>query len=405
MEAKGPLEGIKVLDFCWAAIGPITTRFLADWGATVLKVESENWPDALRTSGPFKDGKPGLERSGFYALYNCNKYSLGLNLAHPKSKAIIWKLIEWADLVTDNFSAGVMDKWGFTYEKMRRVKPDIIVFRSSNQGQTGPHARDGGFGSHVLALTGLGHISGWQDRLPSHVSMGYVDILGGLMGICAVIAALDYRRRTGKGQYIDHSQLESVSQFLTPVTLEWTANGRDTVRAGNRSENAAPHGAYPCRGADSWCTIAVFTDEEWERFCQCLGDPQWAKKPQFATVLGRKQHEDELDELIGEWTKRLWAEEVAATLQAAGVAAGMVETGSDLVKDKQLAHRGHHVMLEHPEIGAHHIPNWSFRPSEIRPLYRASFPTKGQHTEFVCKEILQMSDEEFVELLNEGVLE
>ena len=405
MEGKRPLEEIKVLDFCWAVIGPIGTRCLADWGATVIKIESESWPDPSKTAGPFKDNKPALNRSGLFALYNCNKYSFSLNQTHPRSKDIIWKLIEWADVIAENFSAGVMDKMGFSYDEIRKVNPDIIVMRSSNQGQTGPHAHDGGFGSHVLALTGLGDISGWPDRLPSHVSMGYVDIVAGLIGTCMLLAALDYRKRTGKGQYIDLSQLESMIHCMSPLILDYTANRREPIRKGNSCDYAAPHGAYPCLGEDCWCVITIFNDEEWERFCHCIGDPPWSKDPRFADLLSRKKNEDELDTLIGEWTRTKVAEEVMVLLQAAGVPAGVVLDGAGLVNDKQLAHRGHHVAVESSEIGSHHIPNWGFRLSKTPFVCRSASPHIGEHNEFICKNILKMSDEEFIQLLIDGTFQ
>ncbi len=400
-----PLEGIKVLDFCWAAVGPISTRLLADYGATVIKVESANWPDTLRTGAPFKDSKPGLDRSGFFALYSTNKYSLSLNLNHARSKDLVWKLMGWADVVAENFGAGTMGRRGFGYQEIVKVNPEVIMISSSNQGQTGPHARDGGFGSHVLALSGLGYISGWPDRLPSHVSIGYVDVLGGFTAIIALLAALDYRRRTGQGQYIDMSQLESVIPLLAPLILDWTANGRDAVRAGNRCSYAAPHGAYPCRGDDTWCTIAVFTEEEWQTFCRCIGSPQWTEDTKFATLLGRKKNEDELDRLVSGWTRGRTEEEVMATLQAAGVPAGKVLSGEGMINDPQLKHRGHHVEVDGMEIGPHHVPNWGFRLPGTPGSHRSGAPSIGQHTEYVCREILGMSDEEFVELLVEGVFE
>ena len=402
---RGPLDGIKVLDFCWAAVGPISTRLLADFGATVVKLESAEWPDALRTAAPFRDGRPGLDRSGMFALYSCNKYSLALNLEHPRSKDLVWKLVEWADIVAENFGAGTMDRRGFGYDELKKVKPDIIMIRSSNQGQTGPHARDGGFGSHVLALSGLGYASGWPDRLPSHVSIGYVDVLGGFAAIMAVLAALDYRRRTGRGQCIDMSQLESVIPLMEPLVLDWTANGRDFTRSGNRVPNAAPHGAYPCRGDDSWCVIAVFSDGEWQALRSCMGDPQWAAESRFDTLLGRKQNEDELDRLVAQWTSTQSADEVMAALQAFGVPSGTIRNGEGLINDPQLGHRGHHVKLESPDLGVHHVPNWGFRPSDTPAAYREAAPNIGQHSEIVCTGILGMSDEEFVELLADGAFE
>lgn len=405
MPSDKALEGVKVADFCWALAGPAATRCLADFGATVIRIESRVRPDLQRTSPPFKDGKPGLDRSAFYALYNCNKYSMALNLAKPKGRDVAKRLITWADVVCENFGPGVMDKWGLGYTDVRQIKPDIVMLSSSNQGQTGPHGHHRGYATQQLALAGIGATTGWPDRLPSQIPMGFGDIAAAMVSVIAVISALDYRRRTGRGQYIDLSQLETTIHLIAPLVLDYSVNGREFTRKGNRCDCTAPHGVYPCLGDDSWCAIAVFTDEEWQNFCHCLGDPDWMREPRFATLLGRKENEEELDSLVSQWTRVQPAESVMTLLQSAGVPAGVVRNPAELLDDPQLGFRGHFWQFDGPEIGLHHVPNWGFRLSQTPVQARAPFPRLGEHTAFVCTEILGMADEEFARLVSQGVFE
>ncbi|MFC1978246.1 CoA transferase, partial [Chloroflexota bacterium] len=397
------LKGIKVADFTWLIAGTRTSKALADYGAEVIKIESSTRPDPSRPLGPFKDGIPGLNR-GNANQWNTSKLSVALNLAHPRGVEVAKRLVAWADVVVENFAGGTMKRMGLGYEELKKVKPDIIMLSACMQGQTGPHANHPGLGAHLTALSGFCHITGWPDREPPDLGV-YTDFIVPRFNTLAILAALDYRRRTGRGQYLDMSQYESSIHFMAPLILDYVVNQRVAVRMGNRSDYAAPHGAYRCRGGDRWCAIAVFTDEEWGSFGKIVGNPAWTNDLKFATLLARKRNEDELDRLVEEWTIDYSAEEVMSMMQAAGVAAGVVETGEDLLEhDPQLRHRHFFWELDHPEIGKYRAAGPAFvlskSPREVR---RA--PLLGEHSEYVLKELLGTSDEEIAELVIEGVLE
>lgn len=401
---RGALAGVKVADFTWALAGPWTTTYLASHGATVVRVESGKRPCVLRTMAPYKDKRPGLDRSACFAYYNSNKYSISLNMSHPKGLELAKKLVAWADIVGENFTPGTMERWGLGYEDLKKINPDIIMFRSSNQGQTGPHAMQPGFGMQLLGLAGFPQFTGWADRDPDTLAIAYTDVISPRFTVAALMAALDYRDRTGKGQVLDVAQLEAGLHFLAPAIMEYTVNGRETPRAGNRCPCAAPHGTYPCKGDDRWCAIAVFTDEEWQAFSRVVARP-WTQEPGFATLLGRKQNEDELDRLVGEWTVQFTAEEVMRLMQDAGVAAGVVESTADLLQDAQLKARNHFWVLHHRELGAFSHLGQAFKLSETPADPRMPAPCLGEHTEYVCTKILGMPDEEFIGLMADGVFE
>jgi crotonobetainyl-CoA:carnitine CoA-transferase CaiB-like acyl-CoA transferase len=400
---KKPLEGIKVVDFCWLIAGTRTSKALADYGAEVIKIESSTRPDPSRPLGPFKDGIPGLNR-GNANQWNTSKLSVALNFTHPKGVEAAKKLVAWADVVVENFAGGVMDRLGLGYKELKKIKPDIIMLSSCMQGQTGPHADHPGLGAHLTALAGFCHITGWPDREPPNLGV-YTDFIVPRFNAAAILAALDYRRRTGRGQYLDMSQYESSVHFMAPLVMDYAINQRVAMRMGNRSDSAAPHGAYRCRGEDRWCAIAVFTDEEWRSFNEAIGNPAWTNDLKFATLPARKENEDELDRLVEEWTINHSPEEVMSLMQATGVAAGVVETGEDLLEhDAQLRHRHFFWELNHPEIGKYRTAGPAFKlsksPREVR-----SAPLLGEHSEYVFKEILGMSDDEIVEMVMEGVVE
>ncbi len=401
---KRVFAGVKVADFTWTLAGPMITKNLADYGATVVRIESAKRPDILRVTPPFKNGKVGLDRSGFFAYYNPNKYSLSLNLNHPKGIEVAKRLVLWADVVAENFTTGVMEKWGLGYEDLKRLKPEIIMVRTCNQGQTGPAARQPGMGTHLSGLAGFAHLTGWPDRPPMSLPIAYTDYIGPAFATATLIAALDYRRRTGKGQLLDVSQLEAGLQFLMPVLLDQIVNNRESSRMGNSCPYAAPHGAYRCQGDDRWCVIAVFTDQEWEAFCEVIGSPSWAKSPELATAKSRKDHEHELNRLVEEWTINHTAEEVTAVMQAAGVSAGVVKSPEDIYQDPQLRQRNFFWTIEHKEMGAvSHLGQASIL-SETPAEPRMPAPCLGEHTEFVCKQLLGMRDEEFAELRREEAI-
>jgi len=396
-------NGLKVLEFAWVVAGPFLSSYFARHGATVVKVESPTQPDMMRLAAPYKDGVPGLNRSGAYAFINVNKYHMTLNLNHPKGLELARKLVAWADIVSENFTPGRMEQWGLGYEDLKKIKPDIILIRSSNQGQTGPQAARRGFGILLTSQAGFNAITGWQDRGPSSSYFGYTDFIAPRFAATALIAALIYRRRTGKGLCLDMSQLEASQYFLAPLILDYTVHGRDPRPAGNSCPNAAPHGAYRCKGEDRWCAISVSTDGEWKAFCAAMGHPEWTQEPRFATLLSRKQHEAELNRRVEEWTTNLTAEEVMDLLQEAGVPAGVIKSTKDLLEDPQLNHRNHVWWLEHKEIGPfpHLGASMVFSKTPAEP--KMPSPLFGEHNEHVCLEFLGIPKTEFDALLAEGV--
>jgi len=406
---KGPpkrvLDNLRVLDFGWAWTGPLTAKTLCDYGAEVIKVEGRSRPDIHRVSAPpFKDNIPGLDRSGTFNQDNTGKLSIALNLSHPKAVQIIKKLVTRTDIVIENYAGGVLTRLGLGYNELRKLKPDIIMLSSCMQGQTGPHSTHPGYGLHLTSLAGFSHIAGWPDREPAWLS-AYTDFPAPRFNVAILLAALDYRRRTGKGQYIDMSQFENAIHYLAPLILDYTVNGRVANREGNRYAYAAPHNAYRCRGDDRWCAIAIFTDEEWQSFCRVIGNPDWTDDPRFKNMSARKENEDELDKLVEEWTINQTAEEIMSMMQAAGIGAGVLQTAEDLLEhDPQLRHRQLYRELEHPEIGTHRAPGPAFQLSKCPYEVRRS-PLLGEHNEYILRDVLNLPDEEIAELVIEGVIE
>jgi benzylsuccinate CoA-transferase BbsF subunit len=403
---KQALAGVKVLDFGWIIVGGLTGKHLADHGAEVIRIESATRPDASRadrqvsvSTATNPDDKP------FYTFLNTSKLDMTVDLKHPRAREVIDRLILWADVICENFTPGTMSKLGLGYEQISGIKPDIIMVGSSVYGQTGPLAHEWGMDGTGMTLSGHVHLTGWPDREPvMTTSAPYGDTILPMFAASAIVAALDYRRRTGKGQHVDASMLEVCTFKVGPALLDWQANAHLQTRTGNRVPNAAPHGVFPCIGDDRWCAVAVFNDEEWEAFCRVLGDPPWTKEPRFATLDTRKQNEDELEKLVASWTKKHSAEEVMQMMQAAGVAAGVVQNARDLMEnDPQLKAREFLVPLDHPVLGVFGHPTPPYKLLKTKAQVRTS-PCFGEHNDYICTQLLGMSDNEFVELLQEGVL-
>lgn len=398
-------EGIRVADFSWVGVGPVTAKYLADHGAEVIRIESTTAPDVLRMAGPFAGGQMGIDRSGYYANFNSSKLSCSLNLKNPKAIELAKRLVSKCDVVTESFTPGFMRRLGLGYEELKKVKPDIIMISMSLYGQDGPWAHFAGFGHVLQGAAGTNWLTGWPDGEPLGAGTPFTDFFVPHISATALVAALDYRRRTGKGQYIDFSQYEAGTYALETALLDYIVNGHEQMRMGNRHPQAAPHGCYRCWGDDRWVTIACFTHEEWQALRQEMGDPAWAQEPVFATLEGRKANEDKLDQHIQEWTKDKLAEEVMHRLQARGVPAGVVQTAEDLRKDPQLGHRHHYWFLEHPEMGVCAYDGPSFRLSKTPGELSRPAPLLGQHNEYVWKEIAGLTDDEFTDLLVEGCFE
>ena len=272
----------------------------------------------------------------------------------PEGIEVAKKLISWADIMVESFAPGTMVNRGLGYDDVIKVKPDIIMISSSGQGQTGPSARIPIAGNWLVALSGFTWFSGWPDREPGYMA-AYTDFIAPRYNIIAIMAALEYRRRTGSGQYLDMSQYEAGVQFMAPLVLDYVVNNRVLSRMGNKNDCAAPHNAYRCQGEDRWCAIAVFTDEEWESFCNVIGNPALKDDPRFITLKARKENEDDLDRLVEEWTINCSAEEVMNLMQQAGVPAGVVQNHQDLLDDPQMKYRGHFVVLTKDETCPLHL--------------------------------------------------
>ena len=394
-----------MVEFAVFAAGPMVGKHLGEHGATVVHVESRSRPDGFRVHyPPYKDNIPGLNRTGTFAIFNDSKLGITLNLKHPEGQEVAKRLVAWADVLIENFVPGVMARNGLSYEVAREINPSIVYLSSCNMGQTGPKASQRGFGSQLTSQSGFTNLAGEPDGEPMLLFGPYIDFVAVGFGLVAVLAALDDRRRTGRGQYIDLSQYESGLQFMAPALLDYEVNGRVMTRLGNRSRYAAPHGAYPCRGEDRWCVIAVCAEDEWRAFCRATGHPEWGADARFGSLAARKAHEDELDVLIGAWTRDRTPQEVMETLQPAGVRAGMVNRLSDLFADPQLAHRRIWQELPHRELERFHYVAPPYILSETPAEQRPS-PLLGEHNQHVYHEILGLPDREIERLIANGVIE
>ena len=404
MAEQLPFEGLKVADFSWVAVGPITSKYLGDHGATVVRVETEGRPDILRVAGPFKDGVPGTNRSHFYGDFNSSKVGLSLDLKNPAGLDIACRLIEWADVYFESFTPGTMDALGMGYEEVRSLNPSILMVSTCLMGQTGAARSLAGYGFHAGAIAGYYDITGWPDLPPDGPWTAYTDVVSPRFISALVMAALDHRRRTGQGQHIDAAQMEMGVQFLAPQIIDYNASGKIVSRNGNRSDVAAPQGAYPCAGDDQWCAIAVDTEQQWEDLRLTMGDPAWAGYDRFKSVEDRLSNHDEIDGHIGQWTMDKTAQEVMDLLQSHGVPSGVVQRSSDLLQDPQLAHRNLYRYMDHPEMGNIPYTGHQFRIQGYDSGPRSPAPLLGQHNEYVLKDLLGMTDEDMIEAVIAGAI-
>ena len=403
---RNVFDGLKVVDFTWAAAGPITTRHLGDYGATVVKIESTKHPDSLRVGPPFVDGTPGINRSGFFAQFNPNKLSVTIDMTNPTGRELVRRLIlEWADIVVDSFTPRVMPGWGLAYDDLGTTRPDLIMLSTCMQGQTGPYRDYAGFGDQGAALSGFFMLNGWPDRDPATPNGAYTDMATPHFGAAALLAALEYRARTGRGQQIDLSQIECGVQFLSAQVLDYTIRGHVPGRMANRSLRAAPHGVFPVRGDDCWIAIACETDAHWAALVDAMGSPEWATAPEYARLDGRLAGEDTLEARLAEWTAPQDGAAVQERLLGAGVPAGVAHKALELFDDPQLVHRHHFVPLDHPEMGTWKYDELGFKLRDSPAHLHSAAPLLGQHTELVLKQFLGCSDAEYQALLDSGALQ
>ena len=336
---KMALEGIKVADFSWFGAGPICAENLGRFGATVVRVESEAHVDGLRSVMPFATGKTGYNVSGYFNNYNAGKLDITLNLNNAHALELSHRLIAWCDIFITNQTNRMVERWGFTYEALRKINPEIIAVYQPMQGIDGPHKDFFGFGAVLNPITGYNELSGFPNRPPMGLGTNYPDyVINPGHTLVGILAALRYRKRTGKGQRVELAQLESSVAPLAPAVMDYLANGRIETRGGNRLANASPHGAFRCKDGtwedkpeDRWIAFGIFDDAQWRGLVDSMGSPVWANDAKFATLDARKQHEDELDAHVTAWTLEHTTEELMVLLQSKGVPAGVVQNARDVL--------------------------------------------------------------------------
>ncbi|MEU6641946.1 CoA transferase [Saccharomonospora sp. NPDC046836] len=396
------LSGIRIADFSWVGAGSFTTKLLADHGADVIKIESSHKVDGLRLAPPFSGGEPGHNRSGYFADRNSSKRSITVNLKSAEGREVARSLIRASDVVVNNFTPGVMDRFGLGWADVRQFKPDIVYLAMSMQGATGPSSAELGYGMTIGALVGLQHLTGLADDEPVGTGTNYPDhIPNPGHAAFAVLAALRHRRRTGEGQYIDLAQTEPTIALLGTALLQAETTGIDPVRNGNHHARHAPHNVYPCTGDDEWVALAVTDDRQWEALADLLGIE---RRPEWTHETGRKAAEQDLDTAIRDRTIHWEAEQLAERARAAGVAAGKVNNARDLLADPQLAHRDHWIRLRHPEMGSTVYSAPAFRLSKTPGELSRPAPCLGQHTQEVCESVLHLTPEETQRLRDSGAL-
>jgi len=389
------LQGIRVLDFTWLLAGPYATRILADFGAEVIKVQSRKTATGTESNA-----------TGYFNTWNRNKLSITIDMTRPESKELVLSLVKISDVVIENFSPRVMANWGLSYETLKEVKPDLIMVSMSGMGQTGPWRDFVALGPTIQALSGITYLTSYSQGLPVGIGYSYADPLAGLIAALATLAALESRARTGQGQHIDISEYEVMCSLLGPTILDYSVNHNLAVPRGSTSEHmpASPHGCYKCLGDDKWCVIAVFTDEEWHALCQTMGDPAWAKQEKFSGLLRRLEHQEELDEFLGQWTSNYTPEEVMNMLQEAGVASGIVNNAADLANDPQLKSRGFFIQLHHPVLGNTNSDGTPIRLSRTPARYRWAAPLLGQDNRYVYQDLLGLIEEQFCQYIEKGII-
>jgi len=400
-----PLTGIRVLDFTWGGAGPFATKALADHGAEVIKVETNTHYDFPRTMGPYAGGIAGVNRSAYFTNRNSSKLSISVNLKKPEAVKLVKRLAATCDLVVNNFRAGILEKLGLGYQKLSAGRTDLIYVSMPLQGSSGPQANFSGVGHTLNVLSGIYGVTGYPDgqlvgpgtNYPDHsVNPGHA--------LVAILAALIHRRRTGQGQYVEISQLESTMNLLGPSILAYSMDGENPAPLGNWSRTAAPYGLFPCAN-DRFIAISVTTDSHWQGLSRVAAGQSWATDPALATAEGRLDSAEPLRAAIAEWTAGQDAQTLMNALQEAGVPAGVVQNSADLVDiDPQIRTRETLITVDHPEMGPVVYNNIPFKmsrtPGEIR-----SAPLIGEHNEKVFGEWLGVSPDEMRRLAEEGVFE
>jgi crotonobetainyl-CoA:carnitine CoA-transferase CaiB-like acyl-CoA transferase len=405
-ENQSPLGQLRVLDLSWVVAGPVIGRALADFGATVVRVESSKRIETARFMQPFQGGTSGPENSALYGTWNAGKLGVTLDLQTEDGRRVAGDLARWADVIIESFSPGLMARWGLDYDSLSAGRPGLIMLSTSINGQTGPLSRLAGYGNVGAALSGFQAIAGWPDREPFGPFGPYTDYIGPRFALCALLAAIEHKNATGQGCYIDISQVEAGVWFQAPEIADNAATGAVVTRIGNRDREHVPHGVYPCRpdpgtAAARYVAIAATTDAQWNALTNAIGRPDLFACERYRTAAGRRADADDLDAAVAIWTRQHSAAEAEHVLQSAGVPAHISASSRDFCLDPQLEHRGHLVKLPHPLHGTVTVEGPRYLLSETPGRPQAAAPTFGQHNEYVLRHLLGY-DEAIVTALTEA---
>lgn len=398
------LKDVRIADLTWAGAGPFGTKIFSDFGADVIKIESSVRLDSVRTGGPFKDRKYGVNRSGYFASRNTGKKSVVIDLKSDKGRALVFDIIRQSDVVTNNFGPGAMDRLGLSYETVRGIKPDIIYLSMPMYGESGPRAEMLGVGMTISAVTGLMWSTAYENGDPVGPGTHYPDHAANpYHAAFAVMAALRRRRLTGEGMKIDLSQVESTINFIGTAFVSLALTGEEPPQASNASATMAPHGIYRCAGDDEWCAMAIATDAEWQRLCEMMGRPELGQDAAYATLADRIANRDALDAEINKWSAGQDADALAQSVRAVGIPAARVANSRHLIeRDEQLAARGYWQRVDHPELGRslYASPPYTIDGERVE---LARPPLLGEHTREVLGTLLGLDEAAIDRLEAEGV--
>ena len=400
------LRGIRIADFTWAGAGPFCTKVFSDFGAEVIKVESSSRVDPVRSGGPYKDGVPGINRSGYFASRNSGKKSISLDLKSEEGKKLALQLIQESDVVTNNFGPGVMQRLGLGYDDVKKIKPDIIHLSMPMYGQEGPLASLLGVGMTISAVSGLLWLTAYGPNDPVGPGTHFPDHAANpYHAAFAILGALRYRRKTGRGMRIDLAQVESTINFVGPAVVEYGTTGQEPVQTGNRSVADAPHNLFKCSGDDAWCAIAVQDDTQWRALASVMNSAELLQDQTLRKSENRLKRVDEIEARVASWVATQTAADVVQILQQAGVPSAIVARSKDLLTDNpHLAERGYWQQIDHPEVGETTFTSPPYLIDGKR-LELKRPPLIGEHTEMVLRDILGCDAKEIARLKAEGILQ
>ena len=400
------LRGIRIADFTWAGAGPFCTKVFSDFGAEVIKVESSSRVDPVRSGGPYKDGVPGINRSGYFASRNSCKKSISLDLKSEEGKKLALRLIQESDVVTNNFGPGVMQRLGLGYDDVKKIKPDIIHLSMPMYGQEGPLASLLGVGMTISAVSGLLWLTAYGPNDPVGPGTHFPDHAANpYHAAFAILGALRYRRQTGRGMRIDLAQVESTINFVGPAVVEYGTTGQEPVQTGNRSVADAPHNLFKCSGDDAWCAIAVQDNDQWLALATVMQNTELLQDQTLHNSENRLKRIDDIEARVASWVATQTAADVVQILQQAGVPSSIVARSKDLLTDNpHLAERGYWQQIDHPEVGETTFTSPPYLIDGKR-LELKRPPLIGEHTEMVLRDILGCDTQEIARLKAEGILQ